>query len=133
MSRLPVFPPILPFQTAVPVPPRISISSVALSAVYCTFCHRTDKMCSMSHIVDTIEIGKTIAQKRRELRLTQQELADRAGVSRRTLIELEHGRNDISLRRMLRILLSLGLQLDVRPASGRPTEDQLREIFSDDD
>lgn len=87
----------------------------------------------MLHIMDTIEIGKAISQKRRKLRLTQQELADRASVSRRTLIELEHGRNDTSLRRLLRVLLSLGLQLDVRPVSCRPKEDQLREIFAEDE
>lgn len=87
----------------------------------------------MLHIMDTVEIGKIISQKRQQLRLTQQELADRASISRRTLIELEHGRNDIGLRKLLRILLSLGLQLDVRAASNRPTEDQLQEIFGGDD
>lgn len=87
----------------------------------------------MLHTMDTIEIGKAILQKRQRLQLTQQQLADRASVSRRTLIELEHGRNDVSLRRLLRVLLSLGLQLDLREASSRPTEDQLREIFADDD
>jgi HTH-type transcriptional regulator / antitoxin HipB len=87
----------------------------------------------MLHIMDTIDIGKAILRRRQQLKLTQQEVADRACVSRRTLIELEHGRNDLSVRRLLRILLSLGLQLDLRPASSRPTEDQLREIFVDDD
>lgn len=87
----------------------------------------------MLHIMDPIEIGNRISTKRKELRLTQQELADRASVSRRTLIELEHGRNDLCVRRLLRILDSLGLQLDVRPASSRPTEDQLREIFAEED
>jgi len=90
-------------------------------------------MCSILHIMDTVEIGKIIAQKRQEMRLTQQELADIASVSRRTLIELEHGRNDTSVRRLTRVLMSLGLQLELRPASHRPTEDRLREIFTDDD
>lgn len=90
-------------------------------------------MCSMLHIMDTIEIGNSISTKRKELRLTQQELADRASVSRRTLIDVEHGRNDLSVRRLLRIIHSLGMQLDLRLASGRPTEDQLREIFAEDE
>jgi transcriptional regulator with XRE-family HTH domain len=87
----------------------------------------------MLHIMDTIEIGKIIMQRRQEMRLTQQELADIANVSRRTLIELEHGRNDTRVRRLTRVLMSLGLQLDLRPESPRPTEDQLREIFKDDE
>lgn len=91
------------------------------------------ELCGMLHTMDATDIGKTITQKRKELLLTQQELADRSGVSRRTLIELEHGRNEIGLRKLLRILLSLGLQLDLRSTSTRPTEDKLREIFADDD
>lgn len=87
----------------------------------------------MLNIMDTIEIGKIITRRRQEMRLTQQELADIANISRRTLIDLEHGRNDTSVRRLTRVLMSLGLQLDVRPDSPRPTEDRLREIFKDDD
>ncbi|MBA5640384.1 helix-turn-helix domain-containing protein [Duganella sp. LX20W] len=83
--------------------------------------------------MDTVEIGKIVAAKRKELGLTQQSLADRADVSRRTLIELEHGRNDLCVRRLLRIVASIGLQIDVRPASGRPTEDQLHDIFRDEE
>jgi hypothetical protein len=49
------------------------------------------------------------------------------------LIELEHGRNDLSVRRLLRHVHSVGLQLDLRPASNRPVEDQLREVFTEGD
>jgi transcriptional regulator with XRE-family HTH domain len=87
----------------------------------------------MLHIMDTIDIGKIVLAKRKELGLTQQQVADIAFVSRRTLIELEHGRNDIGVRSLLRIVMSLGLQFDVRPRASRPTEDQLREIFREDD
>lgn len=83
--------------------------------------------------MDTVDIGKVISAKRKELQLTQQALAERAGVSRRTLIELEHGRNDLCIRRLLRVVASVGLELNVRPASKRPTEDQLSEIFSEED
>ncbi|MYM85516.1 helix-turn-helix domain-containing protein [Duganella sp. FT50W] len=83
--------------------------------------------------MDAIKIGKIIAQKRHEKNLTQQELADYASVSRRSLIDLERGRNDTSVRRLLRVLGALGLQLHVLSVSPRPTEDQLREIFTDED
>lgn len=90
-------------------------------------------MCSILHIMDTIAIGKMITQKRREQRLTQQELAGYAMVSRRSLIDLEHGRNDTSVRRLLRVLMALGLQLDVITASDRPIEGQLRTFFTEAD
>lgn len=50
-----------------------------------------------------------------------------------TLIDLEHGRNDTSVRRLLRVLMALGLQLDLITASDRPIEGQLRMFFADDD
>ena len=49
--------------------------------------------------MDQIKIGKFISLKRKEKRLTQQELAEKLGVSDRTIGNWENGRNmpDLSL------------------------------------
>jgi hypothetical protein len=49
------------------------------------------------------------------------------------LIELEPGRNHVSVLRLLLVLQSFGLQLDLRAASNCPTENRLRKIFLDED
>ncbi|ARP83822.1 hypothetical protein CAL12_25425 [Bordetella genomosp. 8] len=81
------------------------------------------------------EIGHLVAERRRALRLTQTDLAARAGVGRRTLIELESGSGttDIGFRKFERILNAVGLTLSVTEAHRRPTEDELRKVFDDED
>jgi transcriptional regulator with XRE-family HTH domain len=65
--------------------------------------------------------------------LRQLELATEAGVSRATIDALENGRaGDIGVSRLSRILAVLGLELEVRPAGGRPTLDDLLKANSDD-
>jgi transcriptional regulator with XRE-family HTH domain len=75
----------------------------------------------------------TIISSRRLAGLTQAELAERARVSRRTIIDFESGKSDLGIRRLMRILFALNLSLSVGPASERPTESELRNIFRDDD
>jgi len=83
--------------------------------------------------MDTKYFGSLLNTRRRELGLTQEQVAARADISRRTLIALEAGEADIGLRRLLRIVMVLGLDLELRPAASRPSEDQLRDIFRDDE
>lgn len=71
--------------------------------------------------------------RRRELGLTQAELARRANVSRRTIIAFEGGESDIGLQRLMRMLLALDLTLHLRDGIGRPNESELRSLFKDDD
>lgn len=85
------------------------------------------------HIMDVKLLGKLLTNRRRELGLTQQAVASLAKVGRRTLIELEAGEADIGLRRLLRILMVLSLDLELRLITERPSEDQLRDIFRDED
>lgn len=60
-----------------------------------------------------------IAQKIRDLRkahgLTQTQLADIAGVSLPSITRLEKGKETIRLDVLIRILDSLGFQLDIKP------------------
>jgi len=54
--------------------------------------------------------------RRRGLGLTQDELSDLSGVSRRTISALENGKDSIQLDRLTAVLAVLGLMLEVREA-----------------
>ena len=58
------------------------------------------------------EIGGAIYEARRNRRLTQNELAKRAGVSTRWLREAEHGKATAQIGLVLRVTNYLGLELD---------------------
>jgi transcriptional regulator with XRE-family HTH domain len=53
--------------------------------------------------------AEDVATWRRLSGLTQDQLADRSGVSRRTLTRLEHGDGGVSLENLLRVLRALGI------------------------
>lgn len=59
------------------------------------------------------EISGEVRLRRKELGLTQEELAIMCGVSRRLIIDFENGKNTISLDRLLLITQTLGLTLKV--------------------
>ena len=61
------------------------------------------------------DIGKWIRERRKELAVTQQTLADLAGVGINTLLAIERGEGNPRLLTLTTILDALGLQLDVRP------------------
>ena len=57
------------------------------------------------------EFGAVIRTRRRELGLTQAELAERCGVGRPWIVELENGKPRAQFALVLRVFTSLGLQL----------------------
>lgn len=76
------------------------------------------------------QIGKRIAAARKQRRLTQLELARKAGVSRPTIDLLENDRaTEIGYSKLIRILAVVGLELRLQTVSNqRPTlEDLLNE------
>ena len=78
-------------------------------------------------------IGCKIAAARNDRGLRQIDLADAAGLSRATIDALENGRaSDIGVSKLSRILAVLGLELDVRPVTNRPTLDDLLKADADD-
>ena len=81
------------------------------------------------------EIGTRIASARKERRLTQTELASRAGVSRPTIDLLENGRaSEIGYSKLARILAAVGFELRLQTiAQERPTLDDLLKEDSGDD
>jgi len=74
-------------------------------------------------------IGAQIAAKRRDLGLTQTDLARRASISRATLDALENGRTgELGFSKVTKLPSALGLDLKVHEAaSKRPTLDELLE------
>jgi y4mF family transcriptional regulator len=62
-------------------------------------------------------IGHALAERRIALQLTQQTLADLAGVSRSTVQALERGSGSIKFGSVLEVTEVLGLQLDVTAAA----------------
>lgn len=56
-------------------------------------------------------IGETILNRRNELGIRQQELADLAGVGINTLVAIERGKGNPSVKTLMRIADVLGLKL----------------------
>jgi len=74
-----------------------------------------------------------LIRRRKELGLTQQQLAARAGISRRTMIAIEAGQHDIGIRKLIRLLDSTGLTLSLKEGKDRPGESELRDLFKEED
>ena len=60
------------------------------------------------------EIGTVIKERRKHLGVTQQTLADLAGVGINTLVAIERGEGNPQLSTLLTILNTLGLQMDIK-------------------
>jgi transcriptional regulator with XRE-family HTH domain len=74
------------------------------------------------------EIGKQIRQARKGRKTSQAELGRVLGMSRTTIGQIEDGTvQDIGVRKLIRLLDFLGLELRVRPAGKPPTLEELRE------
>ena len=63
-------------------------------------------------------IGKNIRERRQQLNVTQQTLADLAEVSINTLVAIERGTGNPSLSTLIRILDTLGLEIKVQLKGG---------------
>jgi transcriptional regulator with XRE-family HTH domain len=74
------------------------------------------------------DIGNHIRRARKARKITQAELAKALGMSRTTIGQMENGTvPEIGIRKLVRILEYLGLELRVRPAGKPPTLEELRE------
>jgi len=85
-------------------------------------------------MLDLISIGVKIAESRKKLKLSQDELSRKAGLSRATLDALENGRaGELGFSKVTRLLAALGLELTLQAASSeRPTLDELMQEDRDD-
>jgi HTH-type transcriptional regulator/antitoxin HipB len=59
-----------------------------------------------------MDLGLTIRERRKQLRLAQQTLAERVGVSRQWIVEVERGKPRAEIGLILRTLRELGVRLD---------------------
>jgi y4mF family transcriptional regulator len=66
----------------------------------------------------TQRFGRAVRQRRRELGLTQQELARFAGCGLAFLYDLERGKASVRLDKVLDVLAVLGLELRVEDGTG---------------
>lgn len=74
------------------------------------------------------EIGRQIKLARKSRKITQAELGSALGMSRTTIGQIERGTvQDIGVRKLIRVLQFLGLEMRVRPAGRPPTLEELRE------
>lgn len=74
------------------------------------------------------DIGKQIQRARKGRKVSQLEVAKALGMSRTTIGQIENGTvQDIGVRKLIRVLEFLGLELRVRPAGMPPTLEELRE------
>lgn len=62
-----------------------------------------------------VELGRTIAARRKKLGVSQEELASLAGVSVRVLSSLERGKPTVRLDIVIPVLDALGLELHTPP------------------
>jgi HTH-type transcriptional regulator / antitoxin HipB len=68
----------------------------------------------MSHVItDPQSLGELVRLVRREQGLDQEELALAAGTGRRFIVDLERGKPTLQLDPTLRVLQTLGLQVEI--------------------
>ncbi len=86
------------------------------------------KICIIYIALMLIEIGRQVRQARKSRKITQAELGKALGMSRTTIGQIESGTvQDIGVRKIIRLLEYLGLEIRVRPAGRPPTLEELRE------
>jgi HTH-type transcriptional regulator / antitoxin HipB len=61
----------------------------------------------------TDDLGQLIMRRRKDLGMTQAELAGYCGVGRRFIVELENGKASIQMGKALHVLRHLGLRVKV--------------------
>ena len=62
-------------------------------------------------------LAAVVRARRKDLRLTQVDLSDAAGVSTRAIFDLENGKASVTFKNLLTILEVLGLELDIEVAA----------------
>ena len=73
-------------------------------------------------------IGRSIREARKRQNVTQSEAAKAAGIGRSSLSLIENGAiQDIGIRKVIRVLDFIGLELTTRPRGAPPTLEELRE------
>jgi len=69
---------------------------------------------TVSRIISIKDLAPLMAARRKALRLTQQDVADAIGISRRSVHAIEHGKPTAEVETVLRICAALGLIIEAR-------------------
>ena len=72
------------------------------------------------------QLGALIRGRRKDLGITQKELAMACGTGLRFLIELEKGKPTCQIGKTLDVLRALGLAIEARPLDGGRADGELR-------
>jgi transcriptional regulator with XRE-family HTH domain len=75
-------------------------------------------------------LGRSLRQRRKEIALTQAELAARSGIPLRTYIRVEAGDQGVKIGTYALAAQALGLELALT-GRARPTLDQLDQVYGD--
>lgn len=75
----------------------------------------------MPALRNAADVGAAIRAARRAQRLTQAQLAERAGVGRQWLVTLEKGHDRAELAKVVAVLAALGLRMGTHPAEAAPS------------
>lgn len=68
-----------------------------------------------NYLQNTEEVGSLIRSRRKELKVTQKDLALTCGTGLRFIIELEKGKPSCQIGKILQVLNALGLQVEITP------------------
>lgn len=68
------------------------------------------------------EFGTAIRTRRKELSLTQKELAMACGTGLRFIVDLENGKPTCQFGKAIRVLQSLGLSIQLEPLEGKSSQ-----------
>ena len=77
------------------------------------------------------DLAAAVRGRRKDLRLSQAELARRAGVSRKWIYEFEAGKPSAEFGLLLRVLDELGLGLELGVRADQPTADRVATVDLD--
>ena len=80
----------------------------------------------------SIDLGRLCKAARKSAKLTLADLSARTGIPTRSLVRLEAGDPNAPMGRVLAVLQSLGLGLEVVPIT-RPTLESLGALYAEDD
>jgi DNA-binding XRE family transcriptional regulator len=69
----------------------------------------------MDRVMTAAEHGAALRRRRRELNLTQEDVANVIGVNRRVIGELERGKDTVQLKIALEATSAVGLDIHLKP------------------
>ncbi len=78
--------------------------------------------CIMDFVGDSAQFAATVKRRRKQLGLTQEDVAFSAGVNRRVVSELESGARQPLLKNALAVAAALGLEVALLPRSEARTQ-----------